>query len=62
MVILVPNISTRDRCTPVARREVKMADKNKVGLVAGALLGGWHVVWSILVATGVGQTLDNLIL
>jgi hypothetical protein len=39
-----------------------MADKNKVGLVAGALLGGWHVVWSILVATGVGQTLYNLIL
>jgi hypothetical protein len=39
-----------------------MADKNKVGLVGAALLGGWHLVWSILVATGVGQTLYNFIL
>jgi len=39
-----------------------MADKNKVGLVGAALLGGWHLVWSILVATGVGQALYNFIL
>ncbi|MBM3578931.1 MAG: hypothetical protein FJX40_15090 [Alphaproteobacteria bacterium] len=39
-----------------------MADKNKVGLVGAALLGGWHLVWSILVATGVGQTLYDFIL
>ncbi len=39
-----------------------MADKNKVGLVGAALLGGWHLVWSILVATGLGQTLYDFIL
>jgi hypothetical protein len=26
-----------------------MANRNKVGLVIGALIGGWHVVWSFLV-------------
>ena len=39
-----------------------MADKNKVGLVVGALLGGWHLLWSILVATGLGQALNDFIL
>ena len=39
-----------------------MADKNRVGLVGAALLGGWHLVWSILVATGVGQALYHFIL
>ncbi|MGB5083654.1 MAG: hypothetical protein WBO09_03425 [Methylocystis silviterrae] len=44
------------------RRAGKMADRNKVGLVGAALLGGWHLVWSILVATGLGQTLYDFIL
>jgi hypothetical protein len=39
-----------------------MADKNRVGLVGAALLGGWHLVWSILVATGVGQAIYDFIL
>ena len=26
-----------------------MANPNKVGLVVGALIGGWHLVWSLLV-------------
>jgi hypothetical protein len=26
-----------------------MTNPNKVGLVIGALIGGWHLVWSILV-------------
>jgi hypothetical protein len=26
-----------------------MVNPNKVGLVIGALIGGWHVVWSVLV-------------
>lgn len=26
-----------------------MANPNKVGLVVGALIGGWHVLWSLLV-------------
>ncbi|MEK7068676.1 MAG: hypothetical protein AAB964_02580 [Patescibacteria group bacterium] len=39
-----------------------MADKNKAGLVAGALLGGWHVVWSVLVLTGMGQVIYDFVL
>ncbi len=39
-----------------------MADKHKVGLVAGAILGGWHLGWSILVATGLGQKFYDFIL
>jgi hypothetical protein len=39
-----------------------MADQNKVGLVAATLLGGWHLVWSMLVATGLGQALYDFIL
>lgn len=39
-----------------------MADKNKVGLVVGALIGGWHVVWSLLVVTGLGQMLYDFVL
>jgi hypothetical protein len=32
-----------------------MANPNKVGLVIGALLGGWHLFWSLLVAVGWAQ-------
>ena len=39
-----------------------MANKNKVGLVFGVLLGGWHVVWSLLVLSGFAQSLYNFIL
>jgi len=28
---------------------MSMTNPNKVGLVIGALIGGWHLVWSILV-------------
>jgi hypothetical protein len=42
--------------------DYKMADKNKVGLVGATLLGGWRLMWSILVATGVGQALYDFIL
>lgn len=28
---------------------------NRVGLSVAAVLGGWHVVWSLLVATGAAQ-------
>lgn len=34
----------------------------KAGLAVGALLGGWHVIWSLLVLTGLGQPLVNFIL
>jgi hypothetical protein len=39
-----------------------MSNPNKVGLVFAILLGGLHLVWSILVATGVGQILYDFVL
>jgi len=39
-----------------------MHNPNKVGLVAAVLLGGWHVVWSVLVLTGVGQMIYDFVL
>jgi len=38
------------------------ADMHKVGLVLASVIGGWHLVWSVLVLTGVGQVLYNFIL
>ncbi len=32
-------------------------DKNKAGLTLGALFGLWHLLWSLLVAVGLAQTL-----
>ena len=34
----------------------------KVGLVGGVLFGGFHLIWSILVATGMGQALYDFVL
>ncbi len=34
---------------------------NRAGLVLGALMGGWHLLWSVLVALGVAQPLINFI-
>jgi hypothetical protein len=39
-----------------------MSNPNKVGLVFAFLLGGLHLVWSLLVATGLGQVLYDFIL
>ena len=39
-----------------------MTDKNKAGLVGGLILGGWHVLWSALVLTGVGQVIYDFVL
>lgn len=35
---------------------------NKTGLVVGLFLGGWHLLWSLLVLTGVGQALIDFVL
>lgn len=32
-----------------------MANANKIGLLAGALLAGWHVLWALLVLLGWAQ-------
>lgn len=34
---------------------------NRAGLVLGALMGGWHLLWSLLVALGVAQPLIDFI-
>lgn len=39
-----------------------MANAHKVGLVSGLLLGGWHVVWSLLVLSGFAQMVYDFIL
>lgn len=39
-----------------------MVDKQKVALTTAVLIGGWHVVWSLLVFLGWGQPLDDFIL
>jgi len=39
-----------------------MHNPNKVGLVFGALLGGLHLVWSLLVLAGVAQAVYDFIL
>ena len=34
---------------------------NKVGLVLGMFLGGWHLAWSLLVAVGFAQPLIDFV-
>jgi len=38
-----------------------MTNPNKVGLVVGALIGVWHLLWSLLVLLGGAQSLLNFI-
>ena len=38
-----------------------MANLNKVGLVIGALIGGWHLLWSLLVLLGWAQPLMDFV-
>jgi hypothetical protein len=38
-----------------------MANRNKVGLAIGALVGGWHLVWSLLVLIGWAQPILDFI-
>jgi hypothetical protein len=37
-------------------------DRHRTGLVVGLFIGGWHVLWSALVAIGWGQALIDFIL
>lgn len=39
-----------------------MANKHKVALATAGILASWHAVWSVLVATGAGQTIYDFIL
>jgi hypothetical protein len=38
-----------------------MTSPNKVGLVIGALIGGWHVCWALLVLLGWAQPIIDFI-
>ena len=38
-----------------------MANPNKVGLVFAAVLGGWHLIWAILVLLGWAQRIIDFI-
>jgi hypothetical protein len=42
--------------------KMHLLDPNKTGLVVGAFLGGWHLLWAILVAAGMAQSLLDFIL
>jgi len=34
---------------------------SKVGVALGVLMGGWHLLWSLMVATGFAQPLLNFV-
>ncbi len=34
---------------------------NRAGLVLGALIGGWHFLWALLVAAGWAQAVINFV-
>ena len=38
-----------------------MIKPNKAGLVIGALIGGWHLIWVLLVVSGCAQRLIDFI-
>lgn len=40
---------------------MKTINSNKVGLVLGTLLGGWHVLWALLVALGWAQAVIDFV-
>lgn len=39
-----------------------MSNPNKVGMVFAVLLGGIHLLWSVLIALGVAQSFYDLVL
>src|SRR5581483_80429 len=40
---------------------VLMTNSNKIGMVVGALLAGWHLLWSVLVLIGFAQPIIDFI-
>ena len=40
---------------------MKELNEKKVALTLGLFLGGWHLVWSLLILTGLAQPLLNFI-
>lgn len=38
-----------------------MTNSNKVGVAVGAVVGGWHLLWSVLVLIGCAQPIIDFI-
>jgi len=38
-----------------------MANPNKVGLVLAALVGGWHLLWSLLILLRLAQSIIDFL-
>lgn len=38
-----------------------MTNPNKVGFVIGGLIGGWHLIWALLVLVGWAQLLIDFV-
>lgn len=45
----------------VLKGELYMINANKAGGVLAALMGGWHLMWALLVAVGWAQPVINFI-
>ena len=43
------------------RADLFVANPNKVGLVVGALIGGWHLLWALLVSLHWAQPLIDFV-
>ena len=44
-----------------ADREQSGISANRAGLIGALMLGGWHLLWSLIVATGLAQPLMDFI-
>jgi hypothetical protein len=45
----------------LGERSIEILNPNKTGLVLAALMGGWHLLWALLVAAGVAQACLNFV-
>ena len=44
-----------------SRKVLTMTSPNKIGLAIAALMGGWHIIWSLLVLAGWAQPLIDFV-
>lgn len=47
--------------TAIRSQFVGKLDANRVGMALGALLGGWHLLWAVLVAAGWAQAVMDFV-
>ncbi len=46
---------------PALRPSSRPINANRAGLVLGALIGGWHMLWSLMVAIGLAQPILDFV-